>query len=204
MNEKVTYLRKVNYGKYLTEDIPLVDYKLYECGTHRFAYLSFLNQERERVISFTIRVVCFDKESNSLGEFTMKFTPKNFSSHYYYHPSDPLILPLECEGFNYSIEDIETVKEESRERNTVKINYIPDIPVTAHPKHSTRPLSQVLLLSTLILVFLSLLYTFLFYNPQTNGYGRHNDSSSTYVQQQQREEKNNPTILGSEEEGSAK
>ncbi len=204
MNEKVTYLRKVNYGKYLSDDIPLVDYKLYECGTHRFAYLSFLNQKRERVVSFTLRVVCFDKESNSLGEFTMKFTPKNFSSHYYYRPNDPLILPLDCEGFNYSIEDIETVKEESRERNTVKINYIDDIPLTAHPKHSTRPLSPILLFSTLILVFLSLLYTFLAYNPYTNGYGRQEYRTNSSPMVSRREDKDDTKILFIEEEGSEK
>jgi len=152
MKDVATLIKKVTYSHFLSDEVPLSSYALFQCGEHRFAYLDFFNVRNTKVISFTLHVTCFDKDNNYLGEFKFAYKPKDFLGHYYFHPEEPLVLPLDCEGFNYTIEDI--VREERAEtRGETKIEYIGEVPVTVSPRHPHEkvPVFVTVVLSLLIL-----------------------------------------------------
>ena len=123
---KLKYIKRVKYRKLLHDEVPLSSYDVYQDEERRYALLTFYNSTLYTIKSFKIKITFFNANKDRLNSLVFGFEPKDFYSHNDYAVKEPLLMPLEAEGFNYEILDVEIPTREHNRKEKLRIDLLPE------------------------------------------------------------------------------
>lgn len=123
---KLKFIKRVKYRKLLHDEVPLSFYDVYQDEERRYALLTFYNSTLYTIKSFQIKITFFNANKDRLNSLVFGFEPKDFYSHNDYAVKEPLLMPLEAEGFNYEILDVEIPTKDQNKKERLRIDLLPE------------------------------------------------------------------------------
>ncbi len=123
---ELKFIKRVKYRKLLHDEVPLSSYDVYQDEERRYAFLNFYNSTLYTIKSFKIKITFFNANRDRLNSLAFGFEPKDFYSHNDYAVKEPLLMPLEAEGFNYEILDVEIPSKDQNKKERLRIDVLPD------------------------------------------------------------------------------
>ncbi|QOS39411.1 hypothetical protein DYE49_02640 [Treponema rectale] len=123
---KLKFIKRVKYRKLLHDEVPLSFYDVYQDEERRYALLTFYNSTLYTIKSFQIKITFFTANKDRLNSLVFGFEPKDFFSHKDYAVKEPLLMPLEAEGFNYEILDVEIPTKDQNKKERLRIDLLPE------------------------------------------------------------------------------
>lgn len=123
---KLKLIKRVKYRKLLHDEVPLSFYDIYQDEERRYALLTFYNSTLYTIKSFKIKITFFTASRDKLNTLVFGFEPKDFFSHKDYAVKEPLLMPLEADGFNYEILDVEIPTREQNRKEKLRMGVLPE------------------------------------------------------------------------------